>query len=185
MKLELEVKFDPDTVEELKADISEMEKMLEAYLSFARGEGEELSKQVDLAVILLDVVNLAKRNGTNIEYNFDNRMMITLKSSAFKRCLTNLIENADRYANLVVISSNKSDQFVEIFIDDDGKGIPDEERENVFKPFYRLENSRNPQTGGVGLGLSIARDIIRAHGGEIMLEEAYLGGLRVRLSLPL
>ena len=185
MKLELEVKFDPDTVEELKADISEMEKMLEAYLSFARGEGEELSKQVDLAVILLDVVNLAKRNGTNIEYNFDNRMMITLKSSAFKRCLTNLIENADRYANLVVISSNKSDQFVEIFIDDDGKGIPDEERENVFRPFYRLENSRNPQTGGVGLGLSIARDIIRAHGGEIMLEEAYLGGLRVRLSLPL
>ena len=111
--------------------------------------------------------------------------MITLKSSAFKRCLTNLIENADRYANLVVISSNKSDQFVEIFIDDDGKGIPDEERENVFRPFYRLENSRNPQTGGVGLGLSIARDIIRAHGGEIMLEEAYLGGLRVRLSLPL
>ena len=185
MKLELEVKFDPEMVEELKTDILDMEKMLEAYLSFARGEGEELAKEVDLSVILLDVVNLAKRNGTNIKYNVEDNIIITLKSDAFKRCLINLIENADRYADLVSISSNRSDQYVEIIIDDDGKGIPKNERENVFKPFYRLENSRNPETGGVGLGLSIARDIVRAHGGEITLEEANLSGLRVRVSLPL
>ena len=185
MKLELEVKFDSEMVEELKTDILDMEKMLEAYLSFARGEGEELAKEVDLSVILLDVVNLAKRNGTNIEYNVEDNIIITLKSDAFKRCLINLIENADRYADFVSISSSKSDQFVEIIIDDDGKGIPKNERENVFKPFYRLENSRNPETGGVGLGLSIARDIVRAHGGEIALEEANLSGLRVRVSLPL
>jgi two-component system osmolarity sensor histidine kinase EnvZ len=185
MKLELEVRFDPEMVKELKTDILDMEKMLDAYLSFARGEGEELAKEIDLSVFLLDIINSVKRNGINIEHHVEDNIIITLKPDAFKRCLINLIENADRYADLVSISSGISDQFVEILIDDDGKGIPENERENVFKPFYRLENSRNPETGGVGLGLSIARDIVRAHGGEIVLEEAHLSGLRVRVSLPL
>ncbi|HJO86110.1 MAG TPA: ATP-binding protein, partial [Rhodospirillales bacterium] len=101
------------------------------------------------------------------------------------RCVTNLVENAERYADHVSVRAGQRGKEIEITIDDDGPGIPEEFREDAFRPFYRLEDSRNPETGGVGLGLSIARDVIRGHGGDIALGDSPSGGLRARLTLPL
>ena len=107
-----------------------------------------------------------------------------LRPEVFKRCLTNLIDNATCYGEYVSLRIGKRDEFVDIIIDDDGPGIPEESREDVFKPFFRIEGSRNLKTGGVGLGLSIARDVVRGHGGDIELDNSPLGGLRVRIKLP-
>jgi two-component system osmolarity sensor histidine kinase EnvZ len=102
----------------------------------------------------------------------------------FKRCLINLIDNAMRYAEHVSLRMGRREEFVDIIIDDDGPGIPEESREDVFKPFFRIEESRNLETGGVGLGLSIARDVVRGHGGDIELDTSPVGGLRARIKLP-
>jgi len=185
MKLELEMKFDKDAVQDLKADIAEMERMLEAYLSFARGEGDEAPKLTDLAVILGEVVRLARRKGTSIDLHIERRIKVPLRFNAFKRCIMNLVENARHYGENLTIRVGRRGHGIEIIIDDDGPGVPLGLREDVFKPFYRIEDSRNPETGGVGLGLSIARDIIRGHGGDIFLSDAPTGGLRVKLMLPL
>lgn len=185
MKLELEMQSDKAGVDELKEDITEMERMLEAYLAFARGEGDETPKSTDLSAILSDVVGSARRNGAAVDLHTEGQIQVLLKPNAFKRCVTNLVENADRYADHVSVRAGPRGQAIEITIDDDGPGIPEELREDAFKPFYRLENSRNPETGGVGLGLSIARDVIRGHGGDIVLGESPQGGLRARLTLPL
>ena len=185
MKLELEMKFDQNSVQDLKKDITEMEHMLEAYLAFARGEGDENPDLIELGVLIRDVVNLAQRKGTVIDLHIESLIQVSLRPQAFKRCISNLIENADRYAEHVSVRVGLRGSMVEIIIDDDGPGIPEKLREDAFKPFYRLEQSRNPETGGIGLGLSIARDIIRGHGGDISLRESPLGGLRVKLMVPL
>jgi two-component system, OmpR family, osmolarity sensor histidine kinase EnvZ len=185
MKLELEMKFDKEGVSDLKEDISEMEHMLEAYLAFARGEGDEAPKSTDLSAMLDEVVVSARRKGAAVDFHSEGQIQVLVKPNAFKRCVTNLVENADRYAEHVSVRAGQRGQSIEITIDDDGPGIPEEHREDAFKPFYRLENSRNPETGGVGLGLSIARDVIRGHGGDISLGKSPAGGLRARLTLPL
>jgi two-component system, OmpR family, osmolarity sensor histidine kinase EnvZ len=111
---------------------------------------------------------------------------VPLRPMAFRRCVTNLIENACRHARrAVVVRAKAKGGAVEVVVDDDGPGIPPEQREEVFKPFYRVERSRNPQTGGVGLGLTIARDIALAHGGDIALSASPLGGLRAAVRVPL
>ena len=185
MKLELEMNFDQKAVQDLKNDITEMERMLEAYLAFARGEGDERPILTDLGAILRDVINSARRNGAAIDLHMEGLIKVSLKPQAFKRCFTNLIENADRYAEHVSIKAGQRGPMIEIIIDDDGPGIPKILREDAFKPFYRLENSRNPETGGIGLGLSIARDIIRGHGGDILLDDSPAGGLRAKLTVPI
>jgi two-component system osmolarity sensor histidine kinase EnvZ len=185
MKLELEMKFDENSIHDLKKDITEMEHMLAAYLAFARGEGDEIPSLTDLSALLSDVVTTARRNGAAIDLHTESIIQVALKPRTFKRCLANLVENAGRYADCVSIKVGQRGQIVEIIIDDDGPGIPEESRGDAFKPFYRLENSRNPETGGVGLGLSIARDIARGHGGDIILSESPAGGLRAKLTLPL
>ena len=185
MKLELEMKFDQNSVQDLKKDITEMEHMLEAYLAFARGEGDENPDLIELGVLIRDVINSAQRKGTVIDLHIESLIQVSLRPQAFKRCISNLIENADRYAEHVSVRVGLRGSMVEIIIDDDGPGIPEKLREDAFKPFYRLEQSRNPETGGIGLGLSIARDIIRGHGGDISLRESPLGGLRVKLMVPL
>jgi two-component system osmolarity sensor histidine kinase EnvZ len=185
MKLALEMKFDQNFIHDLKEDITEMERMLAAYLSFARGEGDEIPSLVDLSAILSDVVTSARRNGIAIDLHIESSIQVALRPRTFKRCLTNLVENAGRYADNVSIRVGQRGQIIEIIIDDDGPGIPEKFRGDAFKPFYRLENSRNPETGGVGLGLSIARDIARGHGGDVFLSESPGGGLRARLTLPL
>jgi two-component system osmolarity sensor histidine kinase EnvZ len=175
--------------------------MVEGYLAFARGESGERAERCDLAAILEDVVAKLRRDGSAlgaansklgggaaanaIDLHCEEELILPLRPQAISRCLTNLVGNALRYAKHVAVRAGHRGDAIEIAIDDDGPGIPEDRREDVFKAFLRLEGSRNPRTGGVGLGLTIARDIVRSHGGDIVLEDSPLGGLRARLRLPL
>ncbi len=184
MKLQLAMMKQDEGIAELKDDVMEMEKMLEGYLAFARGEGGETPAPADLSQVLADVVQPFRRQGEEISLEAEHGLELPLRVNAFKRCLANLVGNAARYGDRVGVRASRSGEFMEIVIDDDGPGIPPDKREEVFKPFYRLEGSRNPVTGGIGLGLTIARDIVRSHGGDIELGESPLGGLRVCIHLP-
>lgn len=159
--------------------------MLADYLAFARGEGTETSAPADLSALLQDVVGRFRRQSHAVDLHLEGDITLPLKRRAMERCLSNLIANACRYAGHVAVRAGLRGGAAVILIDDDGPGIPPDKREQVFKAFYRLESSRNPRTGGTGLGLTIARDIARGHGGEITLEDSPLGGLRVRVELPL
>ncbi len=173
-------------IEGLRADVEEMERLVESYLAFVRGEGHEAIAPTDLGGLLADVVERTARNGSLIDLRVPGPIEVPLRPMAFRRCLTNLIENACRHARrVVVVRARAKGGAVEVVVDDDGPGIPPEQREEVFKPFYRVERSRNPQTGGIGLGLTIARDIALAHGGDIALSASPLGGLRAAVRVPL
>ncbi|MCZ6606175.1 MAG: ATP-binding protein [Alphaproteobacteria bacterium] len=185
MKLQLALLGDAEGIDELKEDVAEMEYMLDGYLAFARGEGAETPRSEDLTAMLGGVVAQARRKGGMVELHTEDNLTVPLRPDAFKRSVTNLIDNAMRYGNHVSVRAGRHGEAIEITIDDDGPGIPEDKREEVFKPFYRLEGSRNPGTGGVGLGLTLARDAIRGHGGDISLGDSPDGGLRVRLRLPL
>ncbi len=185
MKLQLEMMRPGKAVIELKEDVGEMEHMLEGYLAFARGEGGERTEVRDVGALIAEIVRQSRRKGTVVEFKAEAGLMLPMRPGALTRCLTNLIENALRYGRTVMVQAMRRERAIEVTIDDDGPGIPAAERDNVFKPFYRLDVSRNPTTGGVGLGLAIALDVARGHGGNIYLEDSTLGGLRARLRLPL
>ncbi len=185
MKLQLALIGEADGVKELQDDVADMEHMLEGYLDFARGEGAETPEPANLNELLGDMAAQGRRKGAMIDLHCEGEITVPLRPNAFKRCVTNLIDNAIRYAGHVSLHAGRRDDAIEITIDDDGPGIPPEQREEVFKPFFRLDSSRNPGTGGVGLGLTIARDVIRGHGGDIALSESPNGGLRARIRLPL
>ena len=185
MKLQLAMFDGGPEIDELKADVAEMEKMIEGYLTFARGEGDEPTSETDLSLLVEDVVSRWKRNGAAIDAHVEGRLRAWIRPNAVRRCLDNLIANANRYADHIWLRAGKRGEVTEIVIDDDGPGIPEDAREDVFRPFHRLDESRNPETGGSGLGLAIARDIARAHGGDIVLEASPHGGLRARVRLPL
>ncbi len=185
MKLELAMMKASDGVPALKEDVGEMERMLQGYLDFARGEGAETPEPRDVIALLDEAVRQARRIRDGVELKATGELVVPLRPDAFRRCINNLIGNALRYARHVVVDAAKRGRSLEIVIDDDGPGIPEAQREEVFKPFFRLEGSRNSGTGGVGLGMTIARDVARGHGGEIILADSPLGGLRVRLRLPL
>lgn len=187
MKLQLEMlnKDDPG-VDALRQDIEDMEQMVEEYLAFARGEGFEQATETSLPVLLKDVVQSAQRNGHLIELHTRGTLRATVRPGAFKRCVTNLINNAAGYGDTVQIRAQRRGRFIEITVDDNGPGVPEAQRRDVFKPFYRGEGARTQTSGGgAGLGLTIARDIIRGHGGDIHLADSPLGGLRAVLRLPL
>ncbi len=185
MKLQLAMLGDDEDIAALREDVEEMERMLADYLAFARGEGTETSAPADLSALLQDVVGRFRRQSHAVDLHLEGDITLPLKRRAMERCLSNLIANACRYAGHVAVRAGLRGGAAVILIDDDGPGIPPDKREQVFKAFYRLESSRNPRTGGTGLGLTIARDIARGHGGEITLEDSPLGGLRVRVELPL
>ncbi len=185
MKLQLAMVGQTDGVENLKTDLDEMGRMIEGYLAFARGEGGEAPVKVDLSRLLDEVVGGFKRQNFNIDLHIEGDMSLLLRPDAIRRCLNNLVGNSVRYAGQVWVRAGLREDGVEILIDDNGPGIPAEMRDEVFRPFYRIEGSRNQRTGGVGLGLTIARDIVRGHGGDIKLEDNPSGGLRVRITLPL
>lgn len=185
MKLQLALLGEAEVAAELEEDIAEMEHMLEGYLAFARGEGAETTAPGNLTELLDEVVAQARRKGGVIDLHTEGEIVVPFRPHALKRCLSNLIDNAIRFAGHVSARAGRRGDAIEVIIDDDGPGIPEDQREEVFKPFFRLESSRNPVTGGVGLGLTIARDVIRGHGGDIELSDAPGGGLRVRLRLPL
>jgi len=185
MKLQLELLGDREGVADLKGDVEEMEYMLEGYLAFARGEGSETPRPTSLTALLGDVVAQARRKGGDaIDLHTESEITMPIRPAAMKRCVTNLIDNALRYADHVSVRAGRLGDAVDISVDDEGPGIPEDRRDDVFKPFFRLENSRNPVTGGVGLGLTIARDVLRGHGGDIQLSASPSGGLRARLRLP-
>lgn len=174
----------PDT-EAMKRDIDDMERMLNAYLDFVRGEGGEASVRVDLTDMLERLVADARRMGTEIALSISGDLNISLRAMAFERCLSNIIGNARKYAKNIWLGALREDgEHIVVVVDDDGPGIPEDQFEDVFKPFVRVEKSRNAATGGVGLGLSIAQDIVHSHGGEIWLEKSPRGGLRVCIRLP-
>ncbi|MBN34551.1 MAG: two-component sensor histidine kinase [Rhodospirillaceae bacterium] len=181
MKLELALLGDNDDVASLKSDIEDMEHMIEVYLAFARGEGEEQPQDMDLALILRDVADSAP---AEVDLSLTGAIVFMGRPNALKRCLTNLMDNACRYGTAVAIAAESSASAITITIDDDGPGIPEDQRNEAFQPFVRLDTSRDPNRGGGGLGLTIARDIVRSHGGDITLGESPSGGLRSRIMLP-
>jgi len=184
MKLQLEMLGDARGVEDLKEDLREMEVMVEEFLAFARGEGTEEAVESNLDEIVSTVARSAAADGRDVVAKTDGDMKILIRPNAIRRCITNLVVNAVTHATAVEIGASRRGTLVEITVDDDGPGIPEEEWEAVFKPFYRLDPSRNPGTGGTGLGLSIARDLARGSGGEVTLEDSPLGGLRATIKLP-
>lgn len=184
MRLGLAMLGDNRDADDLKADVADMERMIDGYLDFARGAGAEPAEETDVHALLDEVVADARRNGADVELTAPSGLMVQLRPQTLRRCLTNLLSNAQRYAPHTFVSAGRRANMLEIFVDDDGPGIPPEEREAVFRPFYRLDPSRNPETGGVGLGLAIVRDSVRSQGGDVILSEAPQGGLRVMIRLP-
>ena len=184
LKLQLAMLGNSPDVEAMKSDIQDMEKMIEGYLEFVRGEGDEQASFTSVAQLIEKVVAAAKRQGLKIISEVKQDANVMLRPMAFERCLNNLINNAGKYAAHSWISADVREQKLEIMIDDDGPGIPEDQYEDVFRPFYRVDSSRNAATGGVGLGLPIAMDIVHAHGGKIWLEKSPRGGLRVIIRIP-
>ena len=185
MKLQLAMMGNDRGIDELKSDISDMERMLDEYLAFARGEGTEKQKLENINEILEEIVTKVRRQGAKVDLHCEGKIYATVRKGALNRALTNLILNSTRYGEHTLVRVGQRENTIEIVIDDDGPGIPAEKHEDVFRPFYRLDGSRNPETGGVGLGMTIARDLVRSHGGEIELGDAPGGGLRVMVMLPL
>jgi two-component system osmolarity sensor histidine kinase EnvZ len=173
----------PDT-EAMQKDIEEMQRMLEAYLAFARGAGAEQAAPTDMNTLLLELKADAERHGHATRVSYAGDPVATVRPDSFKRCLTNLVANAQRYGKDIAIEAVREQRFLTVHVDDDGPGIPPEKREEVFRPFLRLDEARNQDYGGTGLGLAIARDIARAHGGDIALSTSPLGGLRASLRVP-
>ncbi|MBV8088541.1 MAG: two-component sensor histidine kinase [Alphaproteobacteria bacterium] len=184
MKLAVELLRDEPTVEELKSDVAEMERMVNGYLEFARGEGTETAVETDISLLLEDVAAGMRREGTPLSVLAPAEYIIPVRPNALRRCITNLIDNARRHGNYVWLTGVDVPDGIDILIEDDGPGIPAADRGRAFRAFVRLDPSRNASTGGVGLGLTIARDVARSHGGEITLDASPHGGLRARVHLP-
>ena len=182
MKLQLAFLKDKDAVDKLTDDINEMEKMLNEYLQFTSSSYVEKDEMFNLSEIIEEIIK--KYNNKNISHNLIPRIYINGRKNLINRSLNNLIDNGLKYANKVEISLTKKNTNLFIIIDDDGPGIPKKEHENVFKPFYKMDKGRNDSKSSVGLGLSIASDIIKSHGGNIMLEKSKFNGLRVKIFLP-
>src|ERR1700686_2441205 len=183
-KLELALIGDSPEVDGMRRDVDEMAAMLEAYLAFARGDSGEQAQPTDMAQALEELRSDAERHGHIATVAFHGPPVVTVKPASFKRCLANLVSNAARHANTISITGHRDHRYLTVTIDDDGPGIPPEMREEVFKPFLRLDDARNQDEGGTGLGLAIARDIARSHGGDIMLGDSPMGGLRAIVRIP-
>lgn len=188
LKLQLAMLPEGPDSDALAADIDEMENMLNDYLDFAKGYAGERARPVLLRSFLENITSDALRRWPQAQIKFIDTPPVTLniKTNALKRCVANLVNNACAHAPLVHIQAKQSPQGdrVIINIDDNGPGIPDSKLEEVFRPFFRLDDARTAQLGGTGLGLAIALDIARSHGGDIKLQRSTLGGLNAQISLP-
>ncbi len=187
-KLELALLGDRPEIAALRNDVNEMQHMLEDYLAFAKGDGGEEAAPTDVRELLSEVQEETEHLGTPIEVRVrqsKDSLVLPLKRQAFKRAVTNLVTNAVRFGDTVIVRAAADDAWLKIEVDDDGPGIPPAERDNVFRPFYRLDHARNQDTGNSGLGLAIARDIARSHGGDVALGSSSMGGLRATIRVPL
>jgi two-component system osmolarity sensor histidine kinase EnvZ len=183
-KLELALIDDGPEVDAMKKDVDEMGRMLEAYLAFARGDAGEPSAPTDMSAFLEELKADAERHGHSTSVEFHGYPVVWVRPNAFKRCLANLVSNAARFAAGISITGHRDHRYMTITVDDDGPGIPLQLRDEVFKPFLRLDDARNQDEGGSGLGLAIARDIARSHGGDINLGDSPMGGLRASVRVP-
>ncbi len=187
-KLELALLGETPEAQSLRSDVNEMQHMLEDYLAFTKGDGGEEARPANVRELLEEIQAEAEVYGTPVDVKLRRRskeLMVPLKRNAFKRAITNLVTNAQRYGDQVIVRAATEGQWLRIEVDDNGPGIPDSERHNVFKPFYRIDHARNQDKSNSGLGLAIARDIAKSHGGDITLGQSSLGGLRAIISVPL
>ena len=183
-KLELALLSGSPEADAMKKDVDEMGRMLEAYLAFARGDSGEQSAATDISALLNELKGDGERDGHRSSVSFHGHPIVTVRPAAFKRCLANLVSNAARHGSSIAISGHRDHRWLAVTVDDDGPGIAAKLREDVFKPFLRLDDARNQDEGGTGLGLAIARDIARSHGGDIVLSDSPLGGLRATVRVP-
>jgi len=182
IKLQLAFIKDANISKKLSDDVNEMEKMLSEYLQFARSGAKEQTEKFDLSELIDSAVK--KYNNPNISFISEELVYFFGRKNLILRCINNFIDNSAKYANKIVIKLEKHNNNLNIFIEDDGPGIPVSEYQNVFKPFYKIDKSRAGSKSSVGLGLSISSDIVRSHGGSIELAESGMGGLKVKISLP-
>jgi two-component system osmolarity sensor histidine kinase EnvZ len=183
-RLSLEMITPSAELDDLKKDVDEMSRMLEAYLAFVRGAPGESAQPTDIRTLLEEFRADAERQGHPTTLAVEGDPNVTLRRDAFRRLLGNLVSNAARYGDDIQITAVHDDRYLTVHVDDDGPGIPAEQREEVFRPFLRLDEARNQDHAGSGLGLAIARDIARSHGGDVALSESPLGGLRASVRLP-
>jgi two-component system osmolarity sensor histidine kinase EnvZ len=168
-----------DDAEAMTRDLEDMEAMLEAYMAYARGDPDEGVETVDVPSILSDAAERHGLDGAVITTATSGPASVRVKPNGFKRLVSNLVGNAAKYGRTVSVMCDVADGWLTLTVDDDGPGIPEAAREAVFRPFVRLDDARNQNRGGAGLGLSIARDVARSHGGDIRIGEGPLGGARV------
>jgi two-component system osmolarity sensor histidine kinase EnvZ len=172
-------------IKSMQGDITEMEHMLDEYLAFARGEGGEDAEVTDLGALVCDAADAsAKARQRGVTLSVPENIRVSVKRVRLRRGLINLIDNALKHGSQVAVGLKQDGRLVEISVEDNGPGIPETRREEAFRPFHRLDEGRNLQVGGSGLGLAIARDVARAHGGDVLLDQSALGGLKATIRLP-
>jgi two-component system osmolarity sensor histidine kinase EnvZ len=190
IRLSTSMMEDKEKSQEIDHEVNEMEKMIDGYLRFAQVDSnihhEENPEKLLLNRYINEIVESNRHIEANINIDIADNIFVHVRPDYFARAISNLLENASRYADSILIRAQKEEgKFLHIFIDDNGEGIAEEHLENVFQPFFRVDKSRNNETGGVGLGLSVTRDIIHKHGGDIRLSQSHLGGLKVTITFPI
>ena len=184
LKLALAMQPESDDVRDMKNDVDEMETMLEGYLSFARNQNAEEPVLFDLTELVNEVVDDNARTGKRLQTDLQKGLQIDARRNSMKRAISNLVSNAFKHGRTVCLTTRREGANIEIIIDDDGPGIDPTEYAEAFKPFSRLDNARNQNTPGIGLGLTVVRDVARGHGGDIVLDKSPQGGLRAMLRIP-
>ena len=183
-RLQLAIAEDKKDLEGLNRDVDDMNVMLDGYLAFARGQSEEAEGELDLAALMRQLEDSATLHGKTLTAAIDGENLVRVRPNAFGRLLNNLAANAWRHAGNIRVEVRNSGRFLTVTVDDDGPGIPESMRNEVFKPFFRLDEARNLDASGTGLGLAIARDIARGHGGDVTLSDSRMGGLRATVRVP-
>ena len=182
IKLQLAMIKDNTLSKKLSDDVDEMEKMLNEYLQFASTGAKDKTETFDLSELIKNIKN--KYENPNIISDFNSKFYFNGRKNLIQRCINNLIDNSLKYAKKVEIHMEKQKENLIILVSDDGPGVPEKEHENIIKPFYKIDKSRSKSKSSVGLGLSIASDICRSHGGDIKFGKSKFGGLEVSISLP-
>ncbi len=183
-KLELAVAGDMPHAEAMRQDVDEMQRMLEGYIAFVRGDGGEVTRSTQICTVMNEIRDSLRRSPAAISVACDEDLTAPVKPDAFKRCIANLVSNAARFARNIAVAAGIEGRYLIVTVDDDGPGIPADKRDEVFRPFVRLDDARNQDEISTGLGLAIAKDIAQAHGGDIVLSDSELGGLRARIHIP-
>ncbi|MDY0030206.1 MAG: ATP-binding protein [Pseudobdellovibrionaceae bacterium] len=184
LKLGLSFLGENEDIKALQQDVTDMERMVNSYLDFVRGDGEEEAVTINFIDLLSKVTEITKRHGTDITLSAPDTVRMTVRPLAMERCLSNIVGNAEKFATKIVVTITVKDQMAYLRIEDNGPGVAEDKFEDIFKPFFKVDASRSKSAGGVGLGLSIARDIIHIHGGHITPSRSDMGGLCLEINLP-